>query len=467
MAKKAASRAYQQSLLQVASTIAVAMHIPREHPLLVLKRSLNWPAIRAVVIEHLRDDGRNVAGGPGRPLDVDLYVPLIVLMVVTNKNSRQMEEYLGESAVARIFVDREQHPEYQVRDHSNIARILDSLGSKGLAALNGLIVGEAVKAGYSDPSVLSADTTAQELPIGYPNEPGILKGLAQRCQRALRALGKRGKRLLKNAEENCRRIIEKAKEHHLFAKTQEKKKEILGQMVKRTRRLINEVEQIAARQAADGRRAVRSAAATLSTMADVARTLLPQIAHWMKTQRVAKGKILHPRLTEARAIVRNKAGKKVEFGMQYLIGALGGGYIFAQVVTKPTGETAMPERALAGYREILGSDQTPELLVYDRGGWSKDNIRSLKDEGVQKVGIQPRGKARWRVGGEDRRVVMRERGKTEGIIGTLKSDKYKFNKPKARRSESVHAAGQKSVLSFNLNKFARDSMKAAVAGSNA
>jgi len=265
----------------------------------------------------------------------------------------------------------------------------------------------------------------------------------------------------------CSQIIAKAKEHHLFAKTQERKKQILGQMVRQTRRLINEVERVAARQATDGRRAVTSAARTLSSMAEVARALLPQIAHWMKTQRVAKGKILHAGLTEARAIVRNKAGKKVEFGMQYLIGVLGGGYIFAQVVTKPTGETAMPERALSGYREIVGADQTPELFVYDRGGWSQDNVRSLKKQGVKKVGIQPRGKARWRVGGEDRRAVMSERGKTEGVIGTLKSDKYKFNEPKARRSETVRAAGQKSVLSFNLNKFARDAMKATAAGANA
>ena len=27
--------------------------------------------------------------------------------------------------------------------------------------------------GFADASLLSSDTTAQELPIGYPNEPGI------------------------------------------------------------------------------------------------------------------------------------------------------------------------------------------------------------------------------------------------------------------------------------------------------
>lgn len=38
--------------------------------------------------------------------------------------------------------------------------------------------------GFADIKELSADTTVQEVPIGYPNEPGIFKGLAERSQRA-------------------------------------------------------------------------------------------------------------------------------------------------------------------------------------------------------------------------------------------------------------------------------------------
>jgi len=38
------------------------------------------------------------------------------------------------------------------------------------------VIKEAHRFGFVDEGVLSADTTAQELPIGYPNEPGILRG---------------------------------------------------------------------------------------------------------------------------------------------------------------------------------------------------------------------------------------------------------------------------------------------------
>lgn len=62
-----------------------------------------------------------------------------------------------------------------IRDHANIARAMAALGSVGVEAVNRVVIEEAVKVGFADPKVLSADTTIQELPIGYPHEAGILR----------------------------------------------------------------------------------------------------------------------------------------------------------------------------------------------------------------------------------------------------------------------------------------------------
>src|SRR5918999_795331 len=74
------------------------------------------------------------------------------------------------------------------------------------------------QAGVADEGSLSADTTAQERPIGYPNEPGILRGLAQRCGRALTQLQKRGVQGLDCALEQMPAILRSDKALHLFAK---------------------------------------------------------------------------------------------------------------------------------------------------------------------------------------------------------------------------------------------------------
>jgi hypothetical protein len=77
---------------------------------------------------------------------------------------------------------------------------------------------------------------------------------------------------------------------------------------------------------------------------------------------------VHVGIPQARAIVRNKAGKKTEFGLAYPISRLGGGYVFGERITANADERQMPLKALAGYRAIFGQEATPELVVYDRGG---------------------------------------------------------------------------------------------------
>ena len=108
---------------------------------------------------------------------------------------------------------------------------------------------------------------------------------------------------------------------------------------------------------------------------------------------VAKGKILHAGLTRARSIVRNKAGKKVEFGLQYLLSRLGGGYLFGTLIRGVVDETKMPLHALVGYREIFGPGATPELVVYDRGGYAGATLAQLRQEVSSSWASNPKARA--------------------------------------------------------------------------
>ena len=120
----------------------------------------------------------------------------------------------------------------------------------------------------------------------------------------------------------------------------------------------------------------------------------------------------------------------------------------------------MPLQALAGYRAIFGAQATPTLMVYDRGGYATATLRALATAGGKAIGIQPTGHGAWHVAEAVRETVRSERGKTEGIIGTLKTDKYGFNKPQERRWQTLEMAGPRSILSFNLNKLMRDLVRA-------
>jgi hypothetical protein len=456
----------QRHSTPVASSVAtengetVSIYVAYQHPLLRLKHVLPWEALFEVMTRRWAAAGKNVDGRPGLAWDVALYVPLVVLMLVKNLNARDMEAYLAENVVARVFIGRQDDLSPQIRDHSNIARAYAALGREGVEEVNALILHVAKDCGFADVSILSSDTTAQELPIGYPNEPGILRGWAQRCGRALSKLKTRAVLGVDTALEQVQTILRTVKEHHLFAKSKQAKRQVLtrlltevGQLVVQTRLLIQGLGE-------RRDRVTHHAITTLKTMHEVAKRLIPQIVQWITTGVVAKGKILHTGLTQARAIVRHKAGKQVEFGLPYLLSRLGGGYVFGTLIRGVVDESKMPVQALAGYRAIFGAQATPTLMVYDRGGSATATVRALANEGVKAIGIQPKGHGAWHVAEAVRETVRSERGKTEGIIGTLKTDKYGFNKPKERLWQTLEMAGPRSLLSCNLNKLMRDLVRA-------
>jgi hypothetical protein len=153
-----------------------SIYVAYNHPLLQLKRALPWAALGEVMTRRWAAAGKNTDGRSGLPWDVALYVPLVVLMGVKHLHSRDMEAYRAENAVARVCIGRQADPRPQMRDHSNIARAYTALGKDGVEELNTLLLHVARDCGCAEVSRLSSDTTAQELPMGSPNEPGILRG---------------------------------------------------------------------------------------------------------------------------------------------------------------------------------------------------------------------------------------------------------------------------------------------------
>ena len=205
----------------------VSIYVEPNHPLLQLKRALPWATLFEVMTRRWAAAGKNTAGRPGLPWDVSLYGPLVVLMCVKNLHARAMEAYLAENVVARVFIGRQDDPLPQIRDHSNMARAYAALGKAGVEEVKALGLHVARDYGFADPQTLSSDTTAQELPIGYPNEPGILRGVAQRCGRALHKLKRLGVWGVDAAREQVQTILVSVKEHHLFAKGQATKRQVL------------------------------------------------------------------------------------------------------------------------------------------------------------------------------------------------------------------------------------------------
>ncbi len=275
------------------------------------------------MLTHWRAAGKNVDGGPGRPWPVHLYAPLLVLMWVKSYASRQMEDYLSESVVARRFLDVKDEELKPMRDHSSIARAEAALGAEGKDEVNSLVIKTAQHLKFTDGETLSSDTTVQEPAIDYPNEPGILKGMAERIDRALKKLKARGVKAAREGMEQAKQIYRSVKHYHLLAKTKEEKKTILDEIVEQSEELIERTQAVLQQVSERCGRVKQCAVAKLKGMIEVCRTLLPQLKQWMKTGRVATHKISHPGLTASREIPKGRG--KLKFGMKWLIYRLPGG----------------------------------------------------------------------------------------------------------------------------------------------
>jgi hypothetical protein len=297
------------------------------HPLLQRKRALPWEALCEVMTRHWRRAGKNIGGGPGLPWDVALDVPCVVLLWVKNLNARAMAAYRAAHGVARGFSGRQAAPTPQRRDHANLARASPALGKDGVDEGNALSLHGAKDAGCAEVGLLASDTTAQAWPLGSPNAPGSLRGLAQRCGRALVQRNHSGEEGVDAALAQVETIHRSVQAPHLFAQGKTAKRPGLTRLLAEGGPLLGQTRLLSTRLGERHERVTHNAITPRTTMPEGARRLVAPMGQWITTGVGAQGPILHAGLTPARAIVRTKAGKKVAFGVPYLLRRRGGGDI--------------------------------------------------------------------------------------------------------------------------------------------
>ena len=107
------------------------------------------------------------------------------------------------------------------------------------------------------------------------------------------------------------------------------------------------------------------------------------------------------------------------------------------------------------YREVFGARRPRQWWSTTAEPVCESRPRSYNNRG-QEGRDPPAGPGGLAGGGEGPEVVKSERGKTEGSIGRLKSRKYGFSHRQERCVETQDAAGQRAIVSVNLNTLMRD-----------
>ena len=433
--------------------------IEPNHRLVALADKLDWTEMemRAQLIRASKL--KNAAGSPPH---LRALLGAMVLRATRYHPYRVLADQIRHYAPARYLcglTETTWSPDYRTLND-----FFKLMGEEGIRFINEYAVHWAVEEELADPRLLVADTTAQEASFPYPNEMGLMAAFLTTVTAACKKGGSALKDFVGNAAAKLAAAREQLRDYRLFAKS--KTKAAKDQMTAELAALVESVQEQLGK-ALDLAKASKQRLGKYALMAtekveqlhETMKRLVPQIRYWLKTGFVATDKIISLHIPELYSIVRGKVGKAVEFGLTWGIRRLKGGYLLASVAMdrRELVDAKFAVKAVEDHIALFG--KAPNAYAYDRGGWSAANIASLKKLGVKDVGLAPRGKAEWRVSGRMKKKLVSERAQVEGGIGTLKCQRYGFNRPAARSAQMMGACGQLAVLGFNLNKVVRELAK--------
>jgi hypothetical protein len=432
------------------TSIQALVQVSEDHEMVRLARALDWVELERAAAE-IRE--KKVKGPGGRVPHLRVMLGAMALMALRRKTYRETEDLLRYYVPARYLCDLMDRP--WTPDFTTLQDFAELMGEAGMEALNEAVVKMAVAKGFEDPRVAVADMTAQEAAIPYPNEVGLMGAFARGVGKAVATLGRAGSKLGATISKGLAQVKKLVRKHRLFAKTSEARREVTEELLSTSEKLLAEV--VAGLPPSEGRLAGSKVKALrrLQQLRETMTKLVPQIHYWLKTGKVASGKIINLKLPEVRSIVRGKAGKAVEFGLKWGIARLKNGFVLGTSSRNLESDSDQYFATAAVCHLKLLFGKAPVSYAYDRGGWSLENVADLRTLGVRDVGVAPRGRARWAVSGSAKETLVRVRAQVEGSIGTLKSPCYGFNKPNVRSTEMMAAAGQRALFGFNLRKYGR------------
>ncbi len=431
--------------------------IDANHRLVLLAEEIDWTDLLDFVEGIRMSKVKNTAG---RPPQLRALTGALLFRATRKTTYRETEDFIRYYAPARYLcglTETEWSP-----DHNTICDFETLLGEDGVKLINEYAVKWAVVEKLADPSVVVGDTTAQEAAIPYPHEMRLMAAFMSTVVGASKRAGSALKEFAKKSSKAFDVACKKVREYRLFAKTKEARLRVMGEMMKIVEAVQSKLGR-ALQATAPGRSRLvkygKVAQAKVCRLHETMKKLLPQIAYWLRTGYVAKNKIINVHLPGLYSIPRGKVGKDVEFGLTWGITRLRGGFLLAKLAAHrhDLHDARFAIQAVDDCTALFG--KAPRAFAYDRAGYSAKNVRELKMKGVKDVGLAPLGQAEWAVSEKVKDELVQERALIEAGIGTIKCNKYGFNKPAARSIEKMGVCGQRAVLGFNLNKLVREIAK--------
>ena len=334
-----------------------------------------------------------------------------------------------------------------VPDATTLIKLNQRFGAERVANLNKQLVGHLVKHRAIKPRRIRIDSTTLEAHIAYPTDIGILHQAVRTLTRTASSLGQTIVSHVRATKRALARWGQSSK-----AKPKERKAQ--------GKKILKKVAQLATDTLEQSRQAFNQLSTTVpaqlkqrfSETIELAEKLVQQTQDKLAGKGSIPERIVSFFDPEARAIVKGKLDKPVEFGRTLQLVQDDSGVIVHYEIHRgnPSDKTELVP--LVGQtKKIL--KQAPREVATDRGYYSADNVNTLSRLGVRRVGIPKIGRlsrteqrhqrSRWF------RELQRFRCGIEAGISLLKR-RFSLGRVLAKGSPATAVWTGFAIFAFNL-----------------
>lgn len=382
-------------------------------------------------------------GRPGTP--VGIYLRMMYLKFRWGLSYEEVEREVRERLPWRYFCHLSLMD--TVPDATTLIKLNQRLGEERVKGLNQRLIGELAKRRAIKPRRIRIDSTTLEAHISYPTDIGLVHQAVRTLSRTASSLGQKIVSHVRATKRALARWGGSSKAKPKQRKAQGKK-------------ILKKVAQLAADTLAQSRQALERVPQTVP--AQLKQQFKEKIALAAKlveqTQDKLRGKTSIPERIvsffdpEARAIVKGKLDKPVEFGRTLQLVQDDSGVIVHYEIQRgnPSDKTELVSLVRQTQKVMK---QAPRELATDRGYYSADNVKKLTRLGVHRVGIPKVGRLSRAEKRHQRRRWFRDlqrfRCGIEAGISILKR-RFGLGRVLAKGSKATAVWTGFAIFAFNL-----------------
>ena len=381
-------------------------------------------------------------GRPGTPAGV--YLRMMYLKFRWGLSYEEVETEVKERLPWRYFCHLSLMD--AVPDATTLIKLNQRFGQERVVNLNKQLVGHLVKQRAIKPRRIRIDSTTLEAHIAYPTDIGILHQAVRTLSRTASSLGQKVVSHVRATKKALARWGASSK-----AKPKERKAQ--------GKKILKKVAQLATDTLAQSRQALQHLSTTAPAQLKQKFSEIIELTEKLvgQTQDKLAGRRIPERMVsffdpEARAIVKGKLDKPVEFGRTLQLVQDDSGLILHYEIERgnPSDKTQLVSLARQA-KKIL--KQAPRELATDRGYYSTDNVNKLSRLGVRRIGIPKIGRlSRAQRRHQHRRwfkELQRFRCGIEAGISLLKR-RFSLGRVLAKGSPATAVWTSFAIFAFNL-----------------